>query len=271
MITVKEIAVKSLLTRTRVPAGDYVINPYAGCPHGCIYCYAEFMKRFTGHQERWGEFLDVKRCTKKLNPARLAGKRIVLSSVTDAYNPLERKYRITRDLLGQLAQSSARISILTKSDLVLRDIDLITRIPHIQAGFSLNTLDDSVRKKLEPLASSVDKRIAAVQKLHEAGIRTYIFLSPMFPGITDFKAIIEACKPFTDEFWFENLNLRGAFRPAVMGYINKYHPNLSSLYDEIYRLKIPGYWEMMEGEIAGFCRKNHIPFISYFYHEKIRN
>jgi DNA repair photolyase len=270
MIAIKEIEVKSMLTKTRVPAGDYVINPYTGCPHKCLYCYAEFMKRFTGHTEKWGDFLDVKRCAKKLSPARLAGKRVIISSATDAYNPFEKKYRVTRELLRQFVNTSAHVSILTKSDLALRDSDLFVQIPNIQVGFSLNTLDDSVRKKLEPFASSAARRIDAARKLHEAGIRTYIFLSPMFPGITDFKAIIAACKSFTGEFWFENLNLRGSFRHAVMRYIREHHPNLISLYDGIYRFKDSGYWETLETDIAAFCRNNNIPFISYFYHEKIR-
>jgi DNA repair photolyase len=270
MITVKEIEVKTMLTKTRVPAGDYVINPYTGCPHKCLYCYAEFMKRFANHAEKWGDFLDVKRCARKINTDRLAGKRIVISSVTDAYNPYEKKYRRTRDILRQFVNTQAHISILTKSDLVLRDIDLIKQIPNIQVGVSLNTLDDSIRKKLEPFASSVGKRIGAVQKLHNEGIRTYVFLSPMFPGITDFKAIIAECRAFAGEFWFENLNLRGSFRHTVMRYINEYHPDLRSLYNEIYRLKDSDYWAVMEKEIAAFCRKKRIAFISYFYHEKIR-
>jgi DNA repair photolyase len=100
------------------------------------------------------------------------------------------------------------IDILTKSDLVLRDIDLFKQIPNIQICFSLNTLDDTVREKLEPCASSVEKCVSAAKKLHEAGIRTAVFLSPMFPGITDFRAIIAECKSFTGTFWFENLYLK---------------------------------------------------------------
>jgi DNA repair photolyase len=228
------------------------------------------MRRFTGHTEKWGDFLDVKRCAKKLNTARLTDKRIIIGSVTDAYNPFEKKYRVTREILRQFVNTRTRIDILTKSDLVLRDLDLFKQIPNIRICFSLNTLDDSIREKLEPFASRVDKRTGAAKKLHDAGIRTALFLSPMFPEITDFKAIIRECTSFTGEFWFENLNLRGTFRHAVMRYINGRHPDLAPLYDGIYRFKDTGYWKTMETEIAAFCRKNHIPFISYFYHEKIR-
>ena len=96
-IVVKEIEVKDYVTKSNLPSSDFVINPYIGCPHGCKYCYARFMKRFTGHQEEWGSFLDIKRCSKKININKIKEKSIFLSSVTDCYNPYEEKYELTRD------------------------------------------------------------------------------------------------------------------------------------------------------------------------------
>ena len=270
MTSIKHIAVNSLLTKTQVPAGDYVINPYVGCPHKCLYCYAEFMKRFTNHEEAWGDFLDVKVCTKKINVERLQDKTVVISTVTDAYNPFERKFERTREILKQFVNTKARIEILTKSDLVLRDQDLFAQIPNIKIGISLNTLDDGIRKVLEPGASRIQNRINAIKTLNDAGFDTYIFLSPMFPGISDFKAILEECKTYTRKFYFENLNLRGVYRPRIMNYIRKYHPDLLSLYDGIYKFKNTEYWEILEREIANYCTGNNIPFGSYFYHEKIK-
>jgi DNA repair photolyase len=270
MITITERKTADIITKTKIPAGDYVVNPYIGCPHKCLYCYADYMRRFTNHSEKWGDFLDVKRCSKKINVKRFENKEVIFSSATDAYNPFEKKYRVTREILEQFAYSNVKITILTKSDLLLRDIDLFKCIPHIQAGVSLNTLDDSVRKDLEPRAASIDKRIDAVKTLHDNGIRTHVFLSPMFPGITNFKKIIERCKPFTDEFWFENLNLRGSFRPAVMRYIYNNHKNLIALYDDIYKFKHNDYWRGIKKEIAQFCKDNAIQYKDYFYHEKIK-
>ena len=82
-MVVKEIEVKDLVTKSNLPVSDYVINPYVGCPHGCKYCYASFMKRFTNHKEDWGTFIDIKRCSKKLSKKKLEHKRVFLSSVTD--------------------------------------------------------------------------------------------------------------------------------------------------------------------------------------------
>jgi DNA repair photolyase len=226
------------------------------------------MRRFTRHEEKWGDFLDVKIYAKKINLKRLDGKRITFSTVTDAYNPLEQKYQITRKLLEQFVHTNIKISILTKSDLMLRDIDIFKQIAGITVGVSLNTLDDTIRKKLEPKASSIEKRLNAVKALHDEGIYTYIFLSPLFPGISDFKEIIHKSKNYTNEFWFENLNLRGSFRSAVLKYIYSNHKNLIPLYDEIYRKKNNEYWWILEKEIEAFCRENDIKYVSYFYHGK---
>ncbi|MDR3276869.1 MAG: radical SAM protein [Treponema sp.] len=270
MIVVNEVEARSLLTRTRVPAGDYVINPYIGCPHKCMYCYAEYMKHFTNHGEAWGDFLDVKRCDRAINMSRLRGKTVVLSSTTDAYNPFERKFEATRGILKQFIHTEVHVEIMTKSDLVLRDRDLFKEIPNIRIGVSLNTLDDGIRKQIEPGAPSIENRIKAIRTLHEEGFDTYIFLSPLFPGISDFREILDACKDSTRMFYFENLNLRDAYRPRVINYIRRHHTVLLPLYNEIYTGKNTGYWAMLEQQIADYCQEHKIRYKSYFYHEKIR-
>ena len=125
---IKEIQVNDYLTKSNLPASDYVINPYVGCPHGCKYCYASFMKRFTGHQEEWGTFIDIKRCDKKINLNRIKNKTVFLSSVTDCYNEMEEKYELTKQILEQLINSECFLSISTKSSLILRDIELLNQI-----------------------------------------------------------------------------------------------------------------------------------------------
>ena len=122
---IKEIGVKSILIKSNLPVSDYSVNPYVGCTHGCKYCYASFMKRFTDHPEEWGSFLDVKYWPKIKHLERYAGKELFFGSVTDPYNPQEELYGRTHALLEQLHGSGIKLSIQTKSDLVLRDIDLI--------------------------------------------------------------------------------------------------------------------------------------------------
>lgn len=125
---VKEITVKDYLTKSNLPTIDYVINPYVGCPHGCKYCYASFMKRFTGHDEEWGTFIDIKRCDKKIDVKKLENKSLFISSVTDCYNEYEEKYEITRDILKQLIDVNVDITISTKSKLILRDLDILKKL-----------------------------------------------------------------------------------------------------------------------------------------------
>lgn len=182
MIKIKKVLTNNYISKTKIPDADYVINPYIGCPHKCIYCYAEFMKKFTNHTETWGggDFLDVKICPQLLNVKKLIGKRVVIGTVTDAYNKYEEKYRITRKILESLLYVNSEISILTKSNLVTRDVDLFKKMTKVEITFSMNTLDDNFRKDTEPFASSISERIEALKILVKNGIKTSIFLSPMF-------------------------------------------------------------------------------------------
>ena len=110
MATVTSLAfkdVKTVMTKSSLPVGGYSVNPYVGCPHACRYCYASFMKRFTGHTEKWGTFLDVKNWPRISDPHKYDGQRIVIGSVTDGYNEHEATYKRTRMLLEQLRGSSA--------------------------------------------------------------------------------------------------------------------------------------------------------------------
>ncbi|MBD7912393.1 radical SAM protein [Clostridium cibarium] len=270
MINIKKVEVKQVNTKSKLPDSDYVINPYVGCPHGCIYCYAEFMKRFTGHGDEWGSFLDIKCCGKKINLKPMTNKTILLSSVTDAYNVYEGKYKVTRGILEQLVDVDARVEILTKSSLVLRDIDLFKKFKDIHIGISLNTLDDEFRRKIEPRASSVEQRVKAIKKLKEEKIKTYLFMSPMFPEITNYSEIIDFIGDDVDYYCFENLNLRGKYKKRVLDFIVEYKPELKEIYDDIYISGRNTYWNCIEENIVKKCKKDNLAYKIYFYHDKIK-
>lgn len=150
---VKEIETKNVLTKSNLPVSDYSVNPYGGCAHACKYCYASFMKRFTGHTEPWGEYVDIKRWSAIRRPERYAGKELFIGSVTDPYQPLEETYRRTRTLLEQMQGSGCKISIATKSDLILRDLDLIRTFPNARVSWSINTLDEGFRREMDEAVS----------------------------------------------------------------------------------------------------------------------
>ena len=134
---IRTIDVQNIMTKSSLPVGGYSVNPYVGCPHACKYCYASFMKRFTGHTEAWGTFLDVKRWKPVGNPHKYDGQRIVIGSVTDGYNPYEAEFGNTRRLLEELKGTQAEIMICTKSDLVLRDLNLLKRFPKVTVSWSV--------------------------------------------------------------------------------------------------------------------------------------
>ena len=286
MDTIKEIDVKSVMTKSSLPVGGYSVNPYVGCPHACRYCYASFMKRFTGHTEPWGTFLDVKNWKPITNPHKYDGERVVIGSVTDGYNPYEEEFHRTRRLLEELRGSDAEIMICTKSDLVLRDLDLLKSFPKVTVSWSVNTLDEQFCADMDN-AVSIERRLKAMRQTYEAGIRTVCFVSPIFPRITDVKAIIEEVKDYADLIWLENLNLRGQFKGGIMTYIREKYPDLIPLYEEIYNKKRLEYWQALEQDISNYAKEQGFPYrindlpygrsekgkpviVNYFYHEKIR-
>lgn len=267
-MVVREIQVKDYLTKSSLPASDYVINPYVGCPHACKYCYACFMKRFTGHDEQWGTFIDVKLCAKPIDIRKLKGKRVFLSSVTDCYNSFEEKYEITRSILEQLAGADCEVSISTKSSLILRDVELLKKFKNLKACFSVNTLDEKFRGDMDN-ASTVWERLEAMKRLHDVGIYTVLFMSPIFPEITEWKEIIERTREFVDEFWFENLNLRGSYKGKILDYIDAKYPHLSETYKRIYVQNDFSYWEKLGAEMEEFCIEQNVRYENFFYHRKL--
>lgn len=262
------INTRDYLTKSNLPASDYVINPYVGCTHACKYCYARFMKRFTGHKEEWGKFIDIKQCEKPINLKRLKGKSVFMSSVTDCYNSYEEKYGITRKILEQLVNADCQLTISTKSTLILRDIELLKRMSNLKVAFSINTLDDNFRADMDK-GGSIKDRLHAIEKLHNVGIHTVLFMSPIFPYITEWKDIIDGTKENVCEYWFENLNLRGAYKSSILSYINTHYPDLKEKYEAIYLNKDSAYWNTLADLLNSYCDELGLNYVNYFYHEKL--
>ena len=172
-IIVKHIDTRSVMTKSNTPIGGYSVNPYVGCPHACKYCYASFMKRFTGHTEDWGTFMDVKNWPVIKNPKKYAGQKVVIGTVTDGYNPLEETYRNTRRLLEELKDSGADILICTKSDLVLQDIDLQGASMHARlAAYAVSAVNPEC---LIMLAHGFGNLTLRFGKVEELGNTCYIY------------------------------------------------------------------------------------------------
>jgi DNA repair photolyase len=209
---ITEITVKAALVRSKIAGVDYVINPYLGCVHGCRYCYAVFMRRYSRHHSAaaWGSFVEVKINLPDLLEAELRRKkkpgRALLASVCDPYQPVEARYRLTRGCLKILQEYGWDADILTRSPLVTRDLDILKEMPEVSVGFSIPTDDDRVRSILEPQAPPIAARLKALAHLHTAGLHTWVFVAPMLP--MDPERLYEDVAPHIDHFMVDRLNYR---------------------------------------------------------------
>ncbi len=212
-----EKSCKTALCKTGIPGYRYCLNPYVGCAHGCIYCYASFMSRFAGRSKPWGKYVDAKVnfaavLEKQLKGGRLPGGRIIMGTVTDLYQPAETGYELTRSSLEVLARyPSWEVDILTKSSLVVRDISLIQKLSRCSVGFTVTTVDEKISRILEPGAPPPAARLAAARQLVRAGIPVWVFIAPLLPGLGDtpsalsdlFSAVAGAG---VKEVWVDRLN-----------------------------------------------------------------
>ncbi|MEM2942563.1 MAG: radical SAM protein [Candidatus Bathyarchaeia archaeon] len=177
---------KKILSESKVH--DYTINPYLGCEHGCTYCYARFMKRFSGHKEAWGEFIDIKTNAPSLLKHEVERKRVGpvwVSGICDPYQPIEKRYELTRRCLEILIERSWPIVVQTKSPLVLRDIDILRNSRRVEVGLTITTADDEIRRIFEPKAPPIQERIGALEQLHSASIKTFAMIAPLLPRTED--------------------------------------------------------------------------------------
>lgn len=180
---IREIRAKTILSVSKIH--DYVINPYVGCAHGCRYCYARFIKKYTGHHEAWGDFADVRINAPELLAEEIKKKKrgtVWVSGLCDPYQPVEEEYRITRQCLEILAADGWPVVIQTRSPLVVRDTDIFRKSDLIRVGLSVTTGDDSVRSLFEPEAPSISDRLNALEQLYNEGVSTYAMIAPLLPG-----------------------------------------------------------------------------------------
>ncbi len=264
---IQTIQCRSVLTKSNLPKVDYCINPYVGCLHACVYCYARFMKRFTGHSEPWGHFLDIKLNAPDVLAKELAKgpKRgtVLLGSVTDAYQPSERKYGITRAILAVLLKHDFPVSILTKSDLVLRDTDLLKQFSDCEVGLTITSVDEDVAHNFEPHSSSLKKRVGALETLHRNGIVTYAFVGPILPELTDLGAIFKAIQGKVDFVMAESLNMKCGNRHFIEAVLSARYPQLLPVYKTGFN---NGYWDVVEAAVKKLAAKHQISFNGFFRH-----
>jgi DNA repair photolyase len=254
----QEIKCKSLLNKSRLE--DYCINPYVGCQHACTYCYADsYTQKFSKHPESWGDFVDIKINAPTVLEREIGRKTkgtIFFSSLTDAYQPIERKYELTRRLLGIVLEHQFPLSIQTKSALVLRDLDLFRKLDRCEVGFTVTTLDDDLRRLFEPYSSSIEERISAIKKLKENGVRTFVFFGPVLPYISDqnlehyFQRIAGAG---TDYVYVDKLNPKPGLWPKLEKLLRSNFPGLCDQWQDIL-IGRSDYYQRLKVKADVICR-----------------
>jgi len=209
---ITEVTCKTALSKSNLPGLDYSLNPYRGCQHKCAYCYVPNVLRIK--RDKWGDFVDVKTNIPVILSKELKKKKpgiVALSTVTDPYQPIEQKYKITRYCLEQLLKHDFPINIQSKSSLVTRDIDLISKFTDVEVMMSIATLNDDERKILEPFTSSIKERLEVLKKFSEIGVKTSVFLGPIYPTIQnkDIPQLIDTFKEYgTKEIMIDKFNLK---------------------------------------------------------------
>jgi len=205
-----ETQAKEIFTKTKLPGCDWVLNQYVGCEHNCLYCYAKFIAKWKlDSYGKWETWVEAKINAPELVLNRKAKGDVFMSSVSDPYQSVEKELKLTRQILENLDKET-NLSILTKSDLILRDIDILKKFKNLAVGLTINSFHGKTKEVFEPNSPSNEKRIDALEKLKQAGVATYAFVSPIIPGLIDLADIIAKTKNFVDYYWFEFINLRGA-------------------------------------------------------------
>ncbi len=241
---IKEIKAKNIIAKSKLPDADYVVNPYTGCEFGCIYCYASFMGRFVNESiNNWGNYVYVKTNAvqlfdKEIDTIPEKDTTILLSSVTDPYQGVESKYKLTRGILETVIKKGygGEIGILTKSSMVTRDIEILKKIPQIDVGMTITTTDDELSRFLELRATATSMRIKTLDELNKAGIPTYAFVGPLLPHfrykpeLLDklFASLVEAG---VEQVYIEHINLSTYIRKRMFEYL-KDDPVLQEVYKE---------------------------------------
>ncbi len=221
---------------------DYAVNCYVGCTHGCIYCYARFMKRFTGHEEPWGKFLDARTNAPEVLAREVKRKppgRVFMSSVCDGWQPIEKRYQLSRQCLKILIDAGFHVGILTKSKLVARDFDILEGHSNCDVSCTLTTMDEQLRFSIEPGASPTRERITVLEEACSRGISASAFLGPFMPGLSDtdeaLDALISAVAPLPlSHFHADKLNPRPGVWNSIVLFLKRYHPELVELYRRLF-------------------------------------
>jgi len=279
---IQEIEAKSILVPSKLPDADYVVNPYTGCEFGCLYCYASFMGRFVNEPiDNWGNYVYVKTNAvsvledelRRWSPQQRMAS-ILLSSVTDPYHGVESKYRLTRGLLEILAREAypGEVGILTKSPMVLRDVDILRQIPHVEVGMTVTTTDDQLSRFLEVRAPLASRRLSTLKQLHAEGLNTYAFVGPLLPHFRYQPDLLDAlfaslAGAGVQSVYVEHMNLKPYIRKRLWETLQHEPAEVQAVYSGASTAE---HRTVLDGLVATLLEKYHLRLrlAEVLYHNK---
>ncbi|KQM11357.1 hypothetical protein AOA80_09355 [Methanomassiliicoccales archaeon RumEn M1] len=253
------------LSPSRLPGLDLALNPYSGCAHRCTYCYAPYIMRRP--VDDWGCTISARMNLPVLLDKELPRKKgmIGLGTVTDPYQPAEGALRLTRHCLEIMAKHHARTSVLTKSSLVARDADLLSRLDGSEVGITMTTVRDDRAAIFEPCASPPSKRLEAMKALHEAGVNVYAFLGPIIPTVAD-RGLVDLigsiCDAGASMIMVDRLNLRPGMMARMLARMEEVDP--SSIAELGASIEDDAYYGSITERIKALCREQGMPYRDAF-------
>lgn len=261
-----EVHCKTALSCSTLPGLDYSLNPYRGCMHNCAYCYAPFVLRRP--REEWGLIVEVRKNIPLVLAKEIKNKKpgiVGISTVTDPYQPLEKIHQLTRFCLEQLLRHDFPVHIQTKSALVTKDIDLLSRFSDAQVMFSIGTLHESERKILEPGSSPIQDRLVAVKRCAEEGLRTAVFFGPVYPTTPkeEIPKILDVIKDSgVQEVWIDRLRLKPGIWENICTKLRE-HPDIMRVFStQVFKDKT--YYSIIREEILKEAKERNLKVIDAF-------
>ena len=249
-IKVRECSRQQVIQPCSLELFNYQIDPYIGCEHHCHYCYTLNQ----ADTDSTGEIFIHKDIIAQLSHeiSTLEPQTIYMGMNTDPYQPCEKEYQQTRKVLEHLAQRGFSVCVLTKSELIVRDIDLFARMKGSSVGISIAFQDEQVRRLFEAKAPPNEKRIEALKMVRQAGIETYMLICPVMPFITDVESLIEKVAPYADTIWIYPLSMekeKDRNWQNVKGILDRHFPDMTDRYRQIAFSTSHPYWTKLRREL----------------------
>ncbi len=238
---------------------NFQIDPYVGCTHGCRYCYTQNQSELDWEHEV-GIHPDMReRLRRELSS--LSPQTIYLGMNTDPYQPLEKEYRQTRSVLELLKERGFSACILTKSDLLLRDVDLLKEMPHASGGVSIAFQDDSVRRLFEEETIPNRDRIRAIARLKEEGVETYVLICPVMPYITETETLMDEAQPYADTIWIYSLSMKSRGNKnwlKIRPVLEEHFSEIIERFEEVVFSDHHSYWRELRRQLEHIGMRDNI-------------